>query len=45
MPIEYKPIKTSSKLNKYRSKSINGRASYATKQYITVNSKEKIFKR
>ncbi|MGB6628621.1 MAG: hypothetical protein WBE61_10850 [Nitrososphaeraceae archaeon] len=36
MRIEHKTIKASSKLNDYRSNSVNGRLSYATKQMRTT---------
>src|SRR5918911_5754458 len=38
MPIEHKTIKMSSKLNEYRSNSINRRVSYATNQNPTISS-------
>lgn len=37
MPIDHKIINASSKLNEYRSNSINGRVSYATKQTHPLN--------
>jgi hypothetical protein len=36
MPIEHKTINTTSKLNEYRSNSINRRVSYATKQILEI---------
>jgi hypothetical protein len=38
MRTEHKTIKTSSELNEYRSNSINGRVTYATKQFLTIST-------
>ena len=44
MPIDHKIINASSKLNEYRSNSINGRVSYATKQYLVEVPREYLSK-